>query len=110
MHKQTHSFLQRMNPRLILLGAVCVAASFTVGIHTTADLQPISLIEAGSLQISGDLDGNGSVELNDAIVALEIVRGYREASPEQLKADPNEDGSISVDDALSILSTLSRHH
>ena len=55
------------------------------------------------------MDGDGSVGLQDAIVILEIVQGYAKATPDQLRADPNRDGQLTIDDALRILATLSLH-
>lgn len=56
---------------------------------------------------AGDIDGNGTVDIADAISILEIVQGYAPSTPEQLRADPNSDGVLTVDDAIRILSILS---
>jgi len=77
-----------------------------VGIQTAGEVQPIALIEAGSPVSTGDMDGNGIVTAQDAVVILEIVRGYQTATPEQLLSDPNGDGALTIDDALHILRTL----
>jgi hypothetical protein len=48
---------------------------------------------------------DGQVTLRDAIVILEVTQ-YGEATPDQLLADPNGDGQLTVDDALRILHDL----
>ncbi len=93
--------------RLVVAGATCLVLSFFIGIQTAGDVQPISLIEAGGTQIEGDMNGSGDLDINDVVVILEVVRGYREMTPELLNADPNDDGQLTIDDALRILSTLS---
>lgn len=93
--------------QIVALGALCVVASFTVGLHTAGDIQPIALIEAGTVASSGDLDGSGSLDIEDAIFILEVVEGYRTVEPGQLVADPSGDGILTIDDALHILSILS---
>ncbi|MDD5751744.1 MAG: dockerin type I repeat-containing protein [Candidatus Peribacteraceae bacterium] len=102
-----HFFIYRPRQllRALLFGGLCLAASFAVGIQTAGEVQPIALIEAGSPVSTGDMDGNGIVTGQDAIVILEIVRGYRTATPEQLLSDPNGDGALTSDDALRILRT-----
>jgi len=92
---------------MLAVGAACIASSFVIGIRTAGDITPVSLIEAGGIPRSGDVDGNGTVDIRDAILILEVAQGYREPSVDQLKADPNDDGVLSVDDAIRILSTLS---
>jgi len=92
--------------RALLFGAICVAAALVIGIQSAGDVKPIALIEAGSENRVGDLTGDGVVDVQDAIQILEVVQGYKAPTPEQLLADPNEDGQLTVDDALRILRTL----
>lgn len=92
---------------MLAIGAACLVSSFAIGINTTGDVAPVSLIEAGGLTVSGDVDGSGVIDLRDVILILEVSQGYELATPEQLEADPNSDGALSVDDALRLLSTLS---
>lgn len=91
------------------MGAATIMSAFFVGIQTAGDVQPIALIEAGSTELRGDVDRSGSIDLRDAIVILEIVQGYRDPTPEELKGDPSGDGLLTVDDALRILATLAQH-
>lgn len=100
------SFRTRQVLRVLLFGALCIAASFAIGIQSAGEVQPISLIEAGSPGHVGDVDGNGIVDVQDAIQILEVVQGYRSATPDQLLSDPNGDGALDLDDALRILRTL----
>lgn len=92
---------------MIAIGAASIAASFLVGIQTAGDVKPIALIEAGGSAATGDIDGNGVVDLLDALAILEIAQGYREPTPKQLLADPSGNGALTVEDAIRLLSTLS---
>lgn len=97
----------RRNLQALLIGASCIASSFAIGIQTAGEVHPISLIEAGSSTQRGDIDGSGEIDEQDVIMLLEIAQGYAEATPQQLLADPNGDGQLTVDDALRLLNTLS---
>ncbi|MFA7681963.1 MAG: dockerin type I repeat-containing protein [Candidatus Peribacteraceae bacterium] len=106
MYTNIFSLFSRRNSRVLALGIGCIVSSFAIGIQSVGDVQPVTLIEAGNIQQAGDVDGSGEVDIRDAIVILEIVQGYASATPQQLKADPNGDGTLTVDDALRILSTV----
>ena len=101
------SLFSTRNGRVFTLGAACVVSSFAVGIQTAGDVQPVTLIEAGSVVQSGDVTGDGLVDVQDVVSILEVAQGYEEASPSQLKADPNGDGQLTIDDAIRLLATLS---
>jgi hypothetical protein len=100
------SYRSRQFLRALLFGGICVAASFLIGIQSAGDVQPITLIEAGSESRVGDLTNDGTVDVQDAITILEMVQGYQIPTPDQLRADPNGDGQLTIDDALHILRTL----
>ncbi|MDD5102966.1 MAG: dockerin type I repeat-containing protein [Candidatus Peribacteraceae bacterium] len=92
--------------RVLLFSGICVTASFLIGIQSAGEVQPIALIEAGSVSETGDLTGDGRVDMQDVITILEVVQGYAQATPDQLRADPNGDGALTIDDALRILRAL----
>lgn len=106
MHTKILSPFSRRNVSLATLGMLCVIGSFAAGIRTAGDVRTISPLAAENAQLSGDIDSNGRVDLIDVITILEISQGYREPTPDELRADPNGDGVLSVDDALSLLHTL----
>ena len=101
------SIVSRRNLQLLSLSTLCVVASFALGIQTAGEVQPVTLIEAGSISKAGDVNGSGELDLDDVVIILEIAQDYRAATPEQLQADPNKDGQLTVDDALDILMQLS---
>ncbi len=107
MYTNFRSIFRRQNLHVLSLGALAIVSSFSLGVQSAGEVQPVSLVEAGSTQLAGDVDGNGEVTVQDAVVILEIARGYAEATPQQLKADPNRDGLLTVDDAIVILKDLS---
>lgn len=88
------------------MSVLVLAGSFTVGISTVGEVTPIRLIEAGSTEIRGDVDGSGRIDIQDVTLILEIANGYRVAEPHELRRDPNGDGRLTVDDALSLLEDL----
>ncbi|MBO4878893.1 MAG: dockerin type I repeat-containing protein, partial [Clostridia bacterium] len=52
----------------------------------------------------GDIDGNGEVNVTDAILALRASMGVIELDEvQQLAADVSGNGSVGVEDALLIL-------
>ncbi len=89
------------------MGALAVISSFTLGIKTAGDVQPVSPSEASGTRVSGDINNDNTVDIRDAILILEIARGYEEATPSELLADPNGDGRLTIDDAIRILNDLS---
>ncbi|ALM09741.1 MAG TPA: hypothetical protein DEB30_00940 [Candidatus Peribacter riflensis] len=100
------SFRSRQFLRALLFSGICVAASFLIGIQSAGEVQPIALIEAGSVSRTGDLTGDGRVDVQDVISLLEVVQGYEQATTEALRMDPNGDGMLTVDDALRLLRTM----
>ena len=92
---------------LLSMGMLAIVSSFALGIRTAGDVTPVAPMEASSTRINGDVNNDGIVDIRDAILILEIARGYKEATPDELLADPNGDGRLTIDDAIRILSDLS---
>ncbi len=106
----TYKFLQRIRKYagISTLGAASIASSFFLGIQSVGEVQPFTLIEAGTV-LAGDMNEDGFVNVEDAIIILEVSEGYQDATPEQLLADPNDDGVLTVSDALHILDLVRKH-
>lgn len=107
MHTHITTIFSSSTLRMLSFATICIVGSFVLGIQTAGEVQPVTLIEAGSIKQAGDVDGNGTVDIEDAILILEIAQGYRSAEVTQLKSDPNGDGQLTVDDAIAILEKLS---
>lgn len=88
---------------MFTLGFLAVASSFFIGVKTAGDVETIAPSEAGGVRITGDINNDAVIDERDVIAILEIARGYEEASPDQLLADPNGDGHLTVDDAIRLL-------
>lgn len=96
--------------------ALCVVGSFFVGIETAGQVRVSTSIQADEMTSngialsdiveSGDIDGSGEVDVRDAILILEFVQGYETPTMLQLKADPNGDNHLTVEDALRVLRSL----
>ena len=68
-----------------------------------AELRSIPQFESSPV-LPGDVDGNGSVTIADAILALRRAMGLIALSPEQTEAaDMDGNGSITIADAIMIL-------
>lgn len=94
----------RLLPAL-LIAAVGVPVSFGVGMRLAGNVNTISPTSASEV-VSGDMDGNGTVDRTDVEIILKIAQGQREPTPHQLRADPNRDGNITVEDAMRVLREL----
>ena len=96
-----------MSLQTILIVASSRSLAFFVGIETAGEVHPVvSETQAGGAVIEGDLNGNGSVDLQDVRIALELAQGYRTPTPAELSADPNRDFQFTVADAITILDTF----
>ena len=98
----THRHLRALVPLSLLV----VVASFSAGMRTSGSIQTIEWSSATDA-MRGDMTSDGTVDIDDVIVLLEIAQGYRQPTPDELAADPNADGRIGVDDAIRVLRTLS---
>ncbi len=86
----------------------CMSVAFAVGIQTAGDVHPLVEPTRAGIRLSGDMDGNDMVTPADARLALEIARGYRNATPEELEADTNQDFRITIEDVAAILEIVER--
>lgn len=86
-----------------MLGSMSLA--FSLGIQTANDVEPvIGPTNASDVtHVSGDFNGNGQLDIDDAKIALDIAEGRLSATAEQLQSDMNGDERIDVSDALLIL-------
>jgi hypothetical protein len=94
--------------KTIIISGFAVTA-FTIGIYSSQKISPVvAPTNASSTVLDGDMNHNGVIDPADAQIALDIARGYKVASPEELAADPNHDFHITADDAMAILEILNR--
>jgi hypothetical protein len=56
-----------------------------------------------SLFVPGDIDGNREIQLQDAILALQVLAGITPQIPLKLEADINGDAKLSLEEAIHIL-------
>lgn len=91
---------------LVFLSIVSVVSSFALGIRTAGDVETVAPLQAEDMRMAGDLDGDLHVDVRDVLIVLEIAQGYSEATPDELLADPNGDGRLTIDDAMRMLRDL----
>ena len=107
MVRKTQPISRRIwKTQIIALGFLAVTSSFFLGIQTAGDVETIAPSQAGGVRITGDINNDNRVNEQDVILILEIVRGYEEATPDQLLSDPNGDGHFTIDDAIRLLHDL----
>ena len=111
MHTHIQTLLSPKVLRLISFGALCMVGSFVTGIQSAGEVHPFQTSQAISIEEAaygtpGDVDGSGSIDLQDVIRILEVTQGYTSVTALQLKADPNGDNRLTVEDALRLLRTL----
>lgn len=93
-----------LSPQILVIALLCMSASFGIGVKTTGDVQTVDHLQAEeTVRLTGDMNADAVVDLADAIVVLEIVRGEESASPEQLLVEPTGDKAVTIEDALRIL-------
>ena len=88
---------------ILALATLAIVSSFAIGIQTSGNVETIAPSQANDMLITGDINADQMVDIQDVIEILEIAQGYEEATPQQLRADPNNDGSLTVDDAVRLL-------
>lgn len=112
----TH-FLHRTKLQTVALGIVCSMAAFTVGLETAGDVHPYDTTQAAVSAMEdiprvaqrGDIDNDGIVTVNDAIVLINVAEGIETATPEMVKrGDADGDFRITYKDAIRVLYSLSR--
>jgi Dockerin type I domain len=104
--KTSQKLFNRQALSVLTLGMVSIATSFAIGMHTTDSVQPFTLIEAGGNAVRGDINADTVVNQKDVLLILEMVAEYTPVTPEAYNADPNQDGKITIDDAITILQEL----
>lgn len=96
---------------LLGFATMCVLGSFLIGVRTAGDVQPFARSEAqqanilGSI-VSGDMDGNGTVNVQDVLLLLQIIKGDVAETKQAHLADPNGDGHLTIEDAIVLLRSL----
>jgi len=112
--KPTQSFTRNIL-HLATFGAMCGIASFVLGIKTAGDVQPFTQSEAAiehsvdsQSQVSGDLNANGILDLQDVIGILEYAESLDSPSADVIsRGDLDGDYLLTAKDAMRILRTLS---
>lgn len=91
---------------VLSLGLVSITTSFAVGMHSSSSVQPFTLIEAGGNATYGDVNNDSVLDKRDVLLMLEMAAGYTTVTKAAYEADPNQDGTITIDDAISVLREL----
>ncbi len=107
--KHSYSFFGKKSLKTIAIVTSSMTVAFILGIQTAGDVRPIvGEIRAGGTVLLGDLNGNSSIDMDDALQALDIVKGIRSPTPQELAADPDQNFVITVEDILAILDSMKK--
>lgn len=92
----------------IALGALCIVGSFAIGMGSSSNVQTVTTSEAAEETfVAGDVSGNGTLDVQDAITILEIATERRSpTATERKRADVNGDLLVTEEDALRVLRSL----
>ena len=105
--KHAYSFFGPKSLRTLAIVISSMTVAFVLGVETSGDVQPVvNQTRAGGAVLEGDINGNGVLDIDDAVLVLELARGDRTPQPKELAADPNQDFSFTISDAIQILKTL----
>lgn len=115
MHTHISQFLSAHTAKLVGFAAACVMGSFLVGIRSAGEVRPFDALKASTFEqvdtvpsetLRGDINGDGLLSVDDAILLLEMVQKERPGSEQALLADPDADGQLTARDALEILRSV----
>lgn len=107
--KHRYSFFGKKSLKTLAIVTGSMTTAFVLGIQTAGDVRPIvGEIRAGGTVLLGDLNGNNTIDREDAQKALEILKGLRTPTPQELAADPDQNFEITVEDILAILDSMEK--
>ncbi len=92
--------------QILSLGMLSILSAFFLGIQTAGEVDTVASTSAVNVLSTGDVNGDGKVDVRDAIDILELIRSDDHPTVEQLLADPDQDGLLTIDDALQILRSV----
>jgi len=98
------------------LGTLCAAGAFALGLQTAGEVQPFESSQAAvavdatayAEPVRGDLDGDGVLTVEDAILMIQFAEEIETASSAQIRlGDTDGDYRLTYRDALQVLRMLS---
>ena len=92
---------------IFTLGLLSILVSFGLGIQTAGELETVEHSSAIGSGLMGDINQDLVVDVRDAILILEIVEKEKTPTAENLLSDPDQDGTLTVADAMTVLREIS---
>ena len=113
--RNTYKFFTGKLWRTISLGTLCAIGAFAAGMQTSGNIHPFARSEAALQELfmatsplKGDVNGNGTIDSNDAYLLYEITTGLQTATQEQVRTgDTDGDGLLTEKDLGVVLHKLS---
>lgn len=112
----THPLFSKRTLSLLGMSTASIALSFFLGVQSAGDLQPFSSSEAlepdasviDAIHDAGDVDGNGVLEIRDAILIFEFASDLSSPTASEFAAaDLSGDLRVTNEDGLRLLHMLS---
>ncbi len=89
---------------------LCCLLAFVIGLESAGNVRTFDRTQAAltdTASLRGDVDDDGTVDIQDAILVLERADGLETATAEEIrKGDVDGDYKLTVKDALRILRSL----
>ena len=71
------------------------------------DVAGVDFTATVAVIITGDIDGSGSVDMKDLLLAMQIVSGLTPTAPIHCGGDVNGDGRIGIEETIYALKIIS---
>ncbi len=112
--RKRHTKITRRQIGTIAVGLMSVIVAFGIGVNTSKDVthetsEAADVTGSQHATIRGDVNGDGTVDIHDALMLQEFAMRLEDPTPDQRKAgDLNDNGDIDELDVLMLLKSLSR--
>ncbi len=105
--------ITRRHVGTVSIGILSIAVAFAIGINTsrnvTSDTSMAADVGGSAVVLRGDVNSDGTVDINDAVLLQEFAMHIADPTPAQRKAgDLDGSGDIDALDVLKLLKSLSR--
>ena len=114
--QKKYRFLAGQSWQTLSLGMLCAIGAFAMGIETAGDVHPFAKSQAAleafmdtGYELRGDVNGNGTIDSEDAYLLYQFTQGLETPTAQQLRAgDTDHDLQLTGKDLGFVLRHLSQ--